>query len=110
MLDYLNAKIADYAIILGWIDRELKELKSSRPRHHQLIERLQEKLKEAQVLHAQLQIIASVGDPMLTARALPIIHDIELSSILVSYWYIPALRRETGEDLDLRDIDKNLRG
>lgn len=104
MLNYLNAKAQDYTIILSWAEQELRNLRQSRPEHIWLIDRLQEKIIESRFLHQQLRIIARIGIQRLYPRALPIIHDIELSLIHLTYYYLPALQRERKEDLYLRKI------
>ncbi len=104
MLGYLNAKATDYAVILSWTDQELRNFQSKRPEHSQLIARLQGKLNEVQSLLTLLQIIARIGHPRLTARALPIIHDIEFWTTIITCYYIPALQRESKEDLSLRKL------
>lgn len=104
MIEFLNAKAAGYKITLCWINQELNELRPERPNHSELINRLQLKLNECEALRAQLEIIYRIGQPSLVSRALPIIHDIELWILIITGFYLPALRRENRNDLALKNI------
>jgi len=104
MLDYLNAKATDYAIILSWASQELRGLQLKRPEHSQLVARLQGKLNEVQSLLTLLQIILRIGHPRLIAGAFRTIHIIEFWTIIITYHYIPALQRQSKGDISLRRL------
>ena len=104
MIEFLNAKATGYKITMSWIAQELNELHSERPKHDELINRLQMKLNECETLRNQLEIIMRVGHPTLVSRALPIIHDIEFWIIIITGYYLPALRREDGKDVAIKNI------
>ena len=53
MLEYIKAKVAEYAVVLSWIEQELQKIDTERPDHHQLIIQLRSRLVEAQKLHVQ---------------------------------------------------------
>lgn len=36
MLEYMRAKVADYAILLSWIEQELRDIELRHPEHHPL--------------------------------------------------------------------------
>ncbi len=104
MIEFLNAKATSYKITMSWIGQELKELHSLRPKHGELIDLLQTKLDECEVLRNQLEIIMKLGHPSLVNRALPIIHDIEFWIIVITAYYLPALRREDDKDTAIKNI------
>jgi hypothetical protein len=104
MIEFLNAKATSYKITMSWIAQELNELQSERPKHDELINCLQMKLNECESLRNQLEIIIRVGHPTLVNRALPIIHDIELWIIIITGYYLPALRREDSKDSIVKNI------
>lgn len=104
MLDYLKAKVADFNVVLSWVEQELADLQSKRSNNTQLILRLQEKTNECRGLCTSLQLIARIGHPMLITRALPIIHDINWWIIIITWYYLPALRRESDADIAMRNI------
>lgn len=103
-LEYLKAKTAEYAVVLGRIDKELQALGNKKVKHQWLINYLQQKLKTTQALHKKLQSIVKTGSSRLLHRALPIVHDIEYSILLFNYYYLPALQQETQADLALRKL------
>jgi hypothetical protein len=103
-LEYLKAKTAEYAVVLCRIDKELQALGSKKVEHLWLINYLQQKLKTAQTIYKDLQLIVEIGHPRLLHRALPIVHDIEFSTSLINYYYLPALQKENQADLALRKI------
>jgi hypothetical protein len=103
-LEYLKAKTAEYAVVLCRIDKELQALGSKKVEHRWLINYLQQKLKTAQTIYKDLQSIVEIGHPRLLHRALPIVHDIEFSTSLINYYYLPALQKENQADLALRKI------
>lgn len=104
MIEFLNAKATSYKITMSWIGQELKELHSLRPKHGELINLLHMKLDECEALRNQLEIIMRLGHPSLVNRALPIIHDIEFWIIVITGYYLPALRREDGKDIAIKNI------
>jgi hypothetical protein len=103
-LEYLKAKTAEYAVVLCRIDKELQALGSKKVEHQWLVNYLQEKLKDAQILHKRLLLIVNIGSSRLLSRALPIVHDIEFSTFIINYHYLPALQKENEADLALRKI------
>ena len=107
MLDYLKAKVADFNVVLSWVEQELADLQSKRSNNTRLISRLQQKINDCRGLCASLQLIARIGHPMLIARALPIIHDINWWTIIITWYYLPALRRESDADIAVRGIMLN---
>jgi hypothetical protein len=104
MLDYLRAKVAEYAIVLSWLDRQTQVLEPLLPEHSHLIARLQKKLAEAQTQHGRLRALVRSSHSRLIRRALPIVHDIDLWIAIISYYYLPALQKEGEADLALRKL------
>lgn len=104
MIEFLNAKATSYKITISWIAQELNDLHSKRPKHDELINRLQIKLNECEALRNQLEIIIRVGHPTLVSRALPIIHDIEFWILIISGYYLPALHREGNNETEINDL------
>ncbi len=104
MLEYIRAKVAEYAVLISWVDHELQSIEIQHPEHHQLIIRLQSKLAEAQDLHDRLKKLVKVGNPRLTRRALPLVHDLEYFIILTTSYYLPALQKEGQADRFLRQL------
>lgn len=104
MLEYIKAKVAEYAVVLSWIDQELQNLEIQRPEHHQLITSLQSKLTEAKDLHDRLRKLVKVGNPKLTRRAFPLVHDLEYFIVLTTSYYLPALQKEGQADRFLRQL------
>ena len=104
MLEYIKAKVAEYAVVLSWIDQELQKIDAERPDHHQLIIRLQSKLAEAQKLHDRLKTLARIGNARLLRRAFPIIHELEYVTFLLASNYVPALQKEGKADLFLEQL------
>lgn len=104
MQDYLKSKVAEYSILLDWIEHEIDSLQKRSKNHCYLIECLQDKMAELQELSNRLQIIACIENHHLYRRALLIIHGIEYQLSVVTYYYIPALQRENTNDLFIRDI------
>jgi hypothetical protein len=100
MLEYLRAKVVDCGLTLRWITDQLDDL-SSRSSHSALIVRLRERTAVAERLHRQLDTIVAIQVPRLLVRALPIIHDIELVSFLLTRYYIPGIRKETVQEQQL---------
>jgi hypothetical protein len=103
-LEYLRAKTADYAVVLSRIARELQDLEGKNREHYCLLVYLQGRLRDAQTQHSLLKSIVELGHSRLLARALPIVHDIELSTFIISYRYLPALQKEGKADLVLRKL------
>jgi hypothetical protein len=103
-LEYLKAKTAEYAVILSRISKELQALGGQKEEHQWLVAYLQGQLKDAQTLHKRLQSIVKIGHPRLLARALPIVHDIEFSTFIINYHYLPALQKEGQADSALRKL------
>jgi len=103
-LEYLKAKTAEYTVVLSRIDKELQALGSKKVDHQWLVNYLQEKLQKAQTLHKTLQSIVENGHSKLLPRALPMVHDIQLSTLILNYYYLPALQKENQADLALRKI------
>jgi len=104
ILDYLKAKVADFNIILSWIEQEIEDLQSKSSNHTQLIFHLQGRINECRRLCRNLQVITHIGHPMLVTRTLPIIHDINWWTIIITWYYLPALRRENNADTEMRNI------
>lgn len=104
MWEYVKAKVEEYAVVLSWIDQELQKLDAERSDHHQLIMRLQSRLIEAQKLHDQLKTLARIGNLRLLRRALPIIHQLEFITFLLTSNYVPALQKEGEPDRFLRQL------
>ncbi len=98
MLEYVKAKVAEYAIVLSWIERELQKIDTERSDHHQLIIRLQSRLVEAQKLHDQLKTLARIENARLLRRAFPILHELEYVAFLLTSNYVPALQKEGEAD------------
>lgn len=103
-LEYLKAKTAEYAVVLSRLDKELQALGSKKVEHQWLVNYLQGQLKDAQTLHQRLQSIVKIGHSRLLSRALPIVHDIEFSTFIINYNYLPALQKESQADLALRKL------
>jgi len=103
-LEYLKAKTAEYAVVLFRLDKELQALGSKKVEHQWLVNYLQRQLKDAQTLHKRLQSIVKIGHSRLLSRALPIVHDIEFSTFIINYHYLPALQKESQADLALRKL------
>jgi len=103
-LEYLKAKTAEYAVVLFRLNKELQTLGSKKVEHQWLVNYLQGQLKDAQTLHKRLQSIVEIGHSRLLPRALPIIHDIEFSTFIINYHYLPALQKESQADLALRKL------
>lgn len=103
-LEYLKAKTVEYDIILSRINKALQNLGHKQLEHQWLINYFQNQLKDAKGLHEDLKSIIKLGHTMLLARALPIIHDIELIIYTVNYHYLPALQKENEADLALRRL------
>jgi len=103
-LEYLKAKVAEYRGILYRINKELQELGYKNAEHQWLVTYLQQQLQDAQRLYKLLQSIVENGHLRLLPRALPIVHDIEFSTFIINYYYLPALQKESKADLALRKI------
>ena len=103
-LEYLKAKTAEYAVVLFRLNKELQTLGSKKVEHQWLVNYLQGQLEEAQTLHKLLESIVEIGHSRLLPRALPIIHDIEFSTFIINYYYLPALQKESQADLALRKL------
>ncbi|NEQ68803.1 MAG: hypothetical protein F6K21_25540 [Symploca sp. SIO2D2] len=103
-LEYLKAKTAEYAVVLSRISKELQALGGQKEDHQWLVTYLQGQLKDSQTLHKRLQSIVKIGHPRLLARALPIVHDIEFSTFIINYHYLPALQKEGHADSALRKL------
>jgi hypothetical protein len=103
-LEYLKGKTAEYAVILSRISKELQALASKKVEHQWLVAYLQGQLKDAQTQHKRLHEIVKIGHPRLLARGLPIVHDIEYSTFIINYHYLPALQKEGKADLALRKL------
>ncbi|MEG4959818.1 MULTISPECIES: hypothetical protein [unclassified Microcoleus] len=103
-LEYLKAKTAEYAVVLFRLNKELQTLGSKKVEHQWLVNYLQGQLEQAQTLHKRLQSIVEIGHSRLLPRALPIIHDIEFSTFIINYHYLPALQKESEADLALRKL------
>lgn len=104
MRDYLKSKVAEYSILLDWVEHEIDNLQTRSKNHCYLIECLRDKIVELRELYNHLQIITCIENNHLYRRALPIIHDIEYQLRVVTYYYIPTLQRENTNDLFLRSI------
>jgi hypothetical protein len=65
---------------------------------------LQGKINECRDLCTNLQLITRIGNPILTTRALPIIHDINWWVIIITWYYLPALRTESNANIAMRNI------
>jgi hypothetical protein len=106
MLEYIKAKVAEYAVVLSWIDQELQKIDAEHPHHHQLIIQLQLRLAEAQKLHDRLKTLARIGNARLLRRAFPIIHELEYVTFLLASNYVPALQKEGEADRFLEPVCK----
>jgi len=104
MEGYLESKVAEYKILLDWIDLEIQQLQKKGEYHHYLIENLKNEIQKAQLLYTQLKTIASINVPQLFIRAVPIIHNLELRTRLATHYYIPSLQRENDNDLFMRKL------
>lgn len=104
MQDYLNSKVAEYSILLDWIEDVIEGLRTKNGNHAHLVKCLHDKIVELRELHKRLRIIAGIEDDRLTLRAMPIIHTIEYQIYILTYYYIPGLQRENTNDLFIRSL------
>ena len=104
MQDYLKSKVAEYSILLDWIEDEIKRLRTKNGNHAHLVKCLHDKIVELRELHKRLRIIAGIEEDRLTLRAMQIIHTIEYQIYILTYYYIPGLQRENTNDLFIRSL------
>lgn len=100
MLEYIRAKVVDYAIILSWIEQELQDIELRRPEHHSLIVRLQSELAETKDLHNYLIELVKADD----GSVLSLIPVFESFIVLATSYYLPALQKEGEADRFLRQL------
>ena len=112
MLGYIKAKAVEYAETLLWVDQELQRFDLGRARHAPLLDRLRGVVKDARINLDRLEAIVRIFDCAktesgrwgLVKRAVVIIHDLEFSMAILSYHYLPALRKEDVAELALRGL------
>ena len=100
MLEYIKAKVADYAVILSWIEQELQDIETRCPEHHPLIVHLQSELVDTKGLHDYLKELVEASDN----RAISLIPVLESFIVLATAYYLPALQKEGEADRFLRRL------
>jgi hypothetical protein len=103
-LNYLRAKTAEYAVVLSKINKQLDDIKANQSEHEWLVKYLQKQLMDAEILHKRLHSIVEIGNTKLLSRALAIVHDIAFTISVTNYHYLPALQKESQDDLALRKL------
>lgn len=88
----------------SWIEQEIHSFKNSHPERSALLERINNLQAQIQDSLLKLETIVAIGDHRLIPRAYPAIHDIEFLVVVITYYYFPALQRETEEDKIFRKL------
>jgi hypothetical protein len=100
VIEYIKAKMADYAILLDWIQRELQNVADRHPEHLPVIVRLQSELTDAKGSHGYLKEQMEMSN----GKVLSVIRDIEYFVVLAASYYLPPLQKEREADQFVRRL------
>ncbi len=102
MWDYLTSKIAEYSIIINWLEQKITALEVRS--HRELVRYLLSKIEELRTRHNRLCAIVRIRDDRLIPRALIKIHEIEYLAYVLKCFYISGLIRESEDDEFIRNL------